>query len=151
MQMIGRGMRGPQAKGTETVNIVDFHDNWNVFQKWLDPQWIIEEELDEEPESASVRKKLEYETYDWQACRALYRSMRVEAAALDCTVVVPSGWYTLVDEEGELVRMLVFEDQLSGLKAKSTGRTILRSVHRMHWNDIFPVLVIRRMRESLRS
>ena len=26
MQMIGRGMRGPKAdRGTETVNIVDFH------------------------------------------------------------------------------------------------------------------------------
>ncbi len=117
MQMIGRGMRGPQAKGTETVNIVDFHDNWNVFQKWLDPQWIIEEELAEETESAAVRKKLDHESYDWRACRALYRAMKADAAALDCTVAVPSGWYTLVDEEGELVRMLVFEDQLSGLKA----------------------------------
>ncbi|MBR4201651.1 MAG: hypothetical protein IKQ91_10365 [Oscillospiraceae bacterium] len=34
--------------------------NWNVFQKWLDPQWIIEEELAEETESAAVRKKLDH-------------------------------------------------------------------------------------------
>ena len=117
MQMIGRGMRGPSAKGTETVNIVDFHDTWNIFNRWLDPQWIIEEELDEETQSAASHKKREYELYDWKACRALYRAMRVESAALNCTVAIPSGWYTLVDEDGELVRMLVFEDQITGLKA----------------------------------
>ena len=37
MQMIGRGMRGVQAGGTEKVYIVDFHDMWTVFNKWLNP------------------------------------------------------------------------------------------------------------------
>ena len=117
MQMIGRGMRGPSAHGTETVNIVDFHDKWSVFNKWLDPQWMIEEELEDAEDKEYVYKKREYEFYEWKACKALYNEMRSEAAEMNCTVVAPSGWYTLVDEEGELVRMLVFEDQLSGLKA----------------------------------
>lgn len=42
--------------------------------------------------------------------------MRMRAAEFDSTVTAPSGWYTLIDENGELVRMLVFEDQISGLK-----------------------------------
>lgn len=41
MQMIGQGMRESKSeKGTETVNIVDFYDKWNVFQRWLNPEWV---------------------------------------------------------------------------------------------------------------
>lgn len=116
MQMIGRGMRGVSAKGTETVNIVDFHDKWTVFNKWLDPKWIIMDELDKsEPEIVQYKKRI-YESYDWKICLDLYNSMRMRAAEFDSTVTAPSGWYTLIDENGELVRMLVFEDQISGLK-----------------------------------
>lgn len=115
MQMIGRGMRGPEAKGTETVNIVDFHDQWDVFNKWLDPQWLIEEELEEPDEKVYEKKKREMVSYEWKACKALYRALRINAAESNCTVAVPAGWYTLIDEYGESTRMLVFEDQLAGL------------------------------------
>lgn len=115
MQMIGRGMRGPEAKGTETVNIVDFHDQWDVFNKWLDPQWLIEEELEDPDEKVYEKKKREMVSYEWKACKALYRALRINAAESNCTVAVPAGWYTLIDEYGESTRMLVFEDQLAGL------------------------------------
>lgn len=115
MQMIGRGMRGPEAKGTENVNIVDFHDQWDVFNKWLDPQWLIEEELEEPDEKVYEKKKREMVSYEWKACKALYRALRINAAESNCTVAVPAGWYTLIDEYGESTRMLVFEDQLVGL------------------------------------
>ena len=115
MQMIGRGMRGPEAKGTKTVNIVDFHDQWDVFNKWLDPQWVIEEELEEPDEKVYEKKKREMVSYEWKACKALYRALRINAAESNCTVAVPAGWYTLIDEYGESTRMLVFEDQLVGL------------------------------------
>ncbi|SEK22487.1 Protein of unknown function DUF45 [Ruminococcus sp. YRD2003] len=117
MQMIGRGMRGPIAKGTETVNIVDFHDQWEVFNKWLDPQWLIQEELEEPDEKIYEKKKREIVSYEWKVCKALYRALRINAAESNCTVTVPSGWYTLMDEYGELTRMLIFEDQVPGLKA----------------------------------
>lgn len=118
MQMIGRGMRGPKAdRGTETLNVVDFHDQWDVFNKWLDPQWIIQEELEETDEKQYEKKKREMISYDWKACKALYHEIRFKAAVSNCTVAVPSGWYTLIDEYGEISRMLVFEDQLAGLKA----------------------------------
>lgn len=115
MQMIGRGMRGPEAKGTKTVNIVDFHDQWDVFNKWLDPQWLIEEELEDPDEKVYEKKKREMVSYEWKACKALYRALRISAAESNCTVAVPAGWYTLIDEYGESTRMLVFEDQLAGL------------------------------------
>ena len=115
MQMIGRGMRGPEAKGTKTVNIVDFHDQWDVFNKWLDPQWLIEEELEEPDEKVYEKKKREMVSYEWKACKALYRALRINAAESNCTVAVPAGWYTLIDEYGESTRMLIFEDQLAGL------------------------------------
>ena len=117
MQMIGRGMRGPIAKGTETVNIVDFHDQWDVFDKWLDPQWLIAEELEEPDEKVYEKKKREMVSYEWKVCKALYRALKVKAAESNCTIIVPSGWYTLIDEYGELTRMLIFEDQVAGLKA----------------------------------
>ena len=54
MQMIGRGMRGKQAHGTETANIVDFHDQWSTYNKWLNPEWIVCDEISDEetPEMA---------------------------------------------------------------------------------------------------
>lgn len=38
MQMIGRGLRGPAARGTKVAYIVDFHDTWEKFTFWLDPK-----------------------------------------------------------------------------------------------------------------
>ena len=47
MQCIGRGMRGHKAdKGTENVNIIDFHGKWSVFKKWLNPEWLIADECE---------------------------------------------------------------------------------------------------------
>ena len=80
-------------------------------------------EREDAEDNEYVYKKREYELYEWKACKALYNEMRSEAAEMNCTVIAPSGWYTLVDEEGELVRMLVFEDQLSGLKAMMSEKT----------------------------
>jgi hypothetical protein len=35
--MIGRGLRGVKAGGTEKAYIVDFHDSWDKYNYWLDP------------------------------------------------------------------------------------------------------------------
>lgn len=123
MQMIGRGMRGIHAQGTEHVNIVDFHDKWETFNKWLNPEWLIYEEKEEEdkiPESA--RRKADLVEYEWSLCQEIYNSLRFKAVEIGCTLTLPVGWYTLVDEEGELHRMIVFEDQLAGIKAMMKDR-----------------------------
>lgn len=117
MQMIGRGMRGPSANGTETVNIVDFHDKWTVFNRWLDPEWVIADEYyDEENQEAAEYRRQSYEKYEWKLCLELYNSIKLKTQEYECSMTVPSGWYTLIDENGEIVRMLVFEDQITGLK-----------------------------------
>ena len=118
MQMIGRGMRGKQAHGTESVNIVDFHDQWDTFNKWLNPEWIISDEKsgEEIPEIREYRKSL-YEEYDWKLCKEAYDSIRGKAVACGKTVTIPVAWYTLIDEEGQLHRMLIFEDQMQGILA----------------------------------
>ena len=113
MQMIGRGMRGSFAGGTEKVNIVDFNDKWEVFNKWLNPEWIFEGEY-EEPE----RKYYEYEVkyYSWELCKKYYYSLSEQNRTYNTYTSVPSGWYTLIDENGDDYILLVFEDQLKGYK-----------------------------------
>lgn len=78
MQMIGRGMRGPKADyGTETVNIIDFHDKWDVFRKWLNPEWLISDELEDiaVPEKTE-HKRYTYREYEWRKCLEIYNSFQ---------------------------------------------------------------------------
>ena len=118
MQMIGRGMRGKFSGGTEKVNIVDFYDQWDTFNEWLNPEWIIIDEKAEEelPELRGYKKRL-YEEYEWKDCKEVYTSLKSKVKPYGKTVSLPVGWYTLIDEEGELHRMLIFEDQMRGLLA----------------------------------
>ncbi len=117
MQMIGRGMRGPHAdKGTEMVHIVDFHDKWETFNKWLNPAWMIGD-YDSEPLAEEEPRKKEYEYYEWDLCQEVYNSCVYEAKKYGKTVSVPVAWYALFDEEGIEYRMLLFEDQMKGILA----------------------------------
>lgn len=116
MQMIGRGMRGTRAGGTESVTIVDFHDQWSVFNKWLDPEFAVKCELtpgsgDKEQEY----KKNTYVEYDWRICQQVYKSFKAQMSKYDVVLSVPVAWYTLVDHDGELRRMLIFENQMEGI------------------------------------
>ncbi len=116
MQCIGRGMRGPKAdNGTETVNIIDFHDKWSVFKKWLNPEWLIDEEREEEdiPE-IKEHKRYTYREYEWKMCQEIYNSVIVKSQILHEEVMVPVGWYSLCDDEGIDICMLVFESHLEG-------------------------------------
>ena len=118
MQMIGRGMRGPKAdKGTETVNIVDFHDKWTVFQRWLNPEWVIDKEAEPITNSTEVPTHTQrvYREIEWRICCGIYNSMRAEYEKAGQQVMLPVGWYSLCDEDGEDVCMLFFENQVHGL------------------------------------
>ena len=112
MQMIGRGMWGIHAGGTEKVTIVDFNDQWAVFNKWLDPELLIAEEIEpkriEKPEYQ--KRQIVYD--DWRICRQVYKAFQLKMGEYDTAVSVPVAWYTLVDEEGELRYMLQFENQI---------------------------------------
>ena len=117
MQMIGRGMRGIHAGGIEKVTIVDFNDQWAVFNKWLDPELLIAEEIEpkriEKPEYQ--KRQIVYD--DWRICRQVYKAFQLKMGEYDTAVSVPVAWYTLVDEEGELRYMLLFENQIEGIAA----------------------------------
>jgi len=55
-QMIGRGLRGQSAGGTETVNIVPFIDNWHNLISWVNPKQLIESESDFIEETKAIKK-----------------------------------------------------------------------------------------------
>lgn len=125
MQMIGRGMRGVKAQGTQTVNIVDFHDQWDTFNRWLDPEWLISNEIDSSvKESKKKRHISQYEEIEWSLCKDIYESIRFKMQKIDSQLSLPVGWYSLIDEEGELHRMLVFENQVQGLIKMTKDQSI---------------------------
>jgi superfamily II DNA or RNA helicase len=124
MQMIGRGMRGVSAGGTETVNIVDFHDKWEIFNKWLNPEWIINEEIVETETEKPVRKKVFLKEYEWAMCRDIYQSIVFQHLEAKQSVMLPVGWYSLIDKDGETVRMLIFENQLAGIKQMMEEKSV---------------------------
>lgn len=116
MQMIGRGMRGISAGGTDTVNIVDFHDKWDIFNKWLNPEWIISKEIEDvEPEQRDP-KKVFIRKYEWELCKEIYQSIVFQNIESNRRVMLPAGWFSLITKDGETTTMLVFENQLSGIK-----------------------------------
>ena len=115
IQMIGRGMRGVAAKGTEICNIVDFHDKWEIFNKWLNPKWIIDAEIDDDQKTGKKKyHKRNYILYDWKLCLSAYKALVKTEFKYASNVAIPSAWYALYDEEGEPYNLIIFEDQLSG-------------------------------------
>lgn len=115
MQMIGRGMRGPKAQGgTKTVNIVDFHDRWEVFNKWLNPEWLISEENEDiEPVKPEYPRRT-YIRIEWSDIQEIYHLMAAKAKSAGGFLSVPYGWYSVYDKEGIDTKIIVFEDQLKG-------------------------------------
>lgn len=116
MQCIGRGMRGPKAdNGTETVNIIDFHDKWAVFKKWLNPEWLINGERGGGNLSEiNKHRRYTHHEYEWKMCQEIYNSVIAKSQILHEEVMVPAGWYSVCDDEGVDVCVLVFESQLEG-------------------------------------
>jgi len=108
MQMIGRGMRGKSAGGTEKVNIVDFNDKWDTFNKWLNPKWLIENECAEfeDKDSKSSKPNL----IPIGMVRDIYNAMTFSGDFADSVASIPYGWFNLLDN-GEDYRLIVFENQ----------------------------------------
>ena len=131
MQMIGRGMRGTKAGGTERVNIVDFHDNWDVFQHWLNAKDLISEEIDSDNSTAPTRTEAtvvqqKLEAFSWQLCKQAYGAFCEQyPAEIRKGLTLPVGWYSLIDEDGEDYTLLVFQDQIKGYKRLRMDKGIL--------------------------
>lgn len=132
MQMIGRGLRGLDAGGTKVVYIVDFHDTWDKFNFWLDPkQLIIDEfgevqvidnsgevhEIADESEATRIDKtdtNPEEEYSIWDLYLKMYNAMKMNITGISHNEIFPQGWYTVVNNEGEDVKVLVYDNQAVG-------------------------------------
>ena len=138
MQMIGRGLRGPRANGTEVAYIVDFHDTWEKYAFWLDPGKLIIDNIDptdgsakkgepEKPDLTSVEKETDIDTNAkefeeilsrepsitlFDIYYRLYQSMKAVWKSETESAIIPVGWYSVVDNKGEELKVLVYEDQL---------------------------------------
>ena len=113
MQMIGRGLRGKAACGTETLNVVDFHDTWEKFKFWLDPKFIIDG-LTGDNESTSSSGEMV--AIPWEVTMDIYSRMIANVTSKSNSPIVPNGWYSVTDDEGEDYRIIVFDNQLEAYK-----------------------------------
>lgn len=139
MQMIGRGLRGPAAGGTKDAFIIDFHDTWDKFSFWLDPQQLdIFDNPDEVEEIDLIEDKSDGSTQDklvisvekniseifgakpdytlWDVYLKLYNTMKANLLSKEYQSRLPIGWYSVLDVDGQDVKVLVYENQLIGFK-----------------------------------
>jgi len=116
-QMIGRALRGPAAKGTETAYLVSIADDWEELTDWLDPRSLFP--ATEIPEiSATPSGHYESVEIPWDIYLEIARMVQQSefGGSID---LVPAGWYDLTDFEGELNQrplrqVLVFDHQIEG-------------------------------------
>lgn len=124
MQMIGRGLRGPAVGGTKEVNIIDFHDTWDKFVFWLDPEQLVIESIGDKTPSTEVKNnndnegviEIKSQYTPWDIYIKLYNSMKANVISKEFDEVLPVGWYAVLNENGEDVNVLVYEDTLDGFK-----------------------------------
>ena len=113
MQMVGRGMRGSGCGGTDTVNIVDFCDKWSSITSWLNPKMFFGTEEPDDEEITYGSKQIELIPMD--AIRDIVKGITYKGEFEELrNSTLPVGWYDVIDEYGNDVKVLVFENQLSG-------------------------------------
>ena len=133
MQMIGRGLRGIKAGGTEKAYIVSFHDTWERFSNWLEPGRldIFEDTIDTdsiteisedtvlevEPaakaddEEITVSEPMEDNLLVREIYMKLYESVKIGLKSSTVDFSFPVGWYSLIDIDGNEKSLLVYENQ----------------------------------------
>ena len=148
MQMIGRGLRGEKAGGTKDAYIVAFHDTWNTFAHWMDPgqleifEDVVEVEEHEEEVLPEIEPKVE-EAEESQVIAIdedtegllnikelymkIYGSVRASLVAQDGFFTFPAGWYSIVNDEGDAIRLLVYDSQIESFKDISRNVSNIRN------------------------
>lgn len=160
LQMIGRGLRGPKAKGTDVAYIVSFHDNWETFAYWLDPKSL---DIFEDYESVEIEEKdeilpevapnelmaefLEGFSTDKNSQSAeeeiadieeelvskrdiylkLYHLMKVNLLSEEKQSATAVGWYSVIDENGDDIKLLVFDSQIDCYNSINNNISLLRN------------------------
>lgn len=118
IQMIGRGLRGVRAGGTDKAIIVDFCDKWEIFNKWLNPEWIISnEKIDVSDVESETTLGKTLVTIPWNVIDDIYESISFDGdAEIMRQVGLPFGWYKLIDCNEEDYTMLMWREQLTSYK-----------------------------------
>jgi len=115
MQMVGRGMRGPDSGGTDKVNIVDFCDKWYSIARWLNPAFLLGEEMEISNPGETEYKRVEL--IPMAMIRDIVKGISYQGVGMTYKYAsLPVGWYDVNDEEGNDAKILVFEDQRTGYK-----------------------------------
>lgn len=141
-QMIGRGMRGPSARGakgagTETVRIVSFDDHWERFADWLDPIEFVNGAIAENPKEQAYEPTTRSDV-PWELFLEIARLRRMDEA-FDNPTVRATGWYDLRSiEEGSASsrHVVVFDHQEESLSrfihdrlADASKAAALKAIH----------------------
>jgi len=121
MQMVGRGLRGVGAGGTEYAYIVDFRDRWNRFSFWVsptaldfDPEIETARTADGEAQRQELRLPSQSEGFgSWEVLARIHSALRNGAKG----DAFPCGWYAVLDEDGQDRKVLVYDDQRPGYEA----------------------------------
>lgn len=118
MQMVGRGMRGVNSRGTATVNIVDFCDKWSDITRWFNPKFLFDiSDTTLDPIEKNTYEPTEYTFYPWDLIRAVMRGITYKGAHIvKSDSVLPRGWFNIVDESGNEEQILIFDNQINGYK-----------------------------------
>lgn len=107
MQMIGRGMRGKNYGGTETVNIVDFCDKWDNFTQWLNPRFVFG---DNTPYTEITYSSKKTELFPWKMFKDIIDGITYTySKSPEFICSLPVGWYKACGTS-----VIVFENQLTG-------------------------------------
>ena len=106
-QMIGRGLRGIRAGGTEKVYIVSFEDHWthlgNLMMNPLDKVDDIFPEKEKQTISENKLVKKLTATIPWQVINDIFKAFNRKTELLtDVFEAIPVGWYSIELEEDEI-------------------------------------------------
>jgi ATP-dependent helicase IRC3 len=100
-QMIGRGLRGPEANGSEVAYIVSFIDNWDNFVDWVSPKELINDEAIITYNPIEYQKRqLELisikliEQFTLMVDNKIDPALSTKIKALDFKQRYPIGWYS---------------------------------------------------------
>ncbi len=125
-QMVGRALRGPEARGTEEAYLVAFEDQWSHYRDWEHPFELVPDIADAaEPEPSPTTQLTDavMEHLPWDLIRSVAASMRripLDHRA-DAFEAIPHGWYVLerVEEGDESYRhtIPVYEHQAPSWEA----------------------------------
>lgn len=140
MQMVGRGMRGTGCGGTETVHVVDFCDKWYSIARWMNPQFILGEQMGDFPEI--YRKTVNGSLIPMEMIRDIakgitYQTRNSGKLNINRNICLPVGWYDINDEDGNDIKILVYENQLTGYEEFKTNFEFFMKNDRLGAKEVY--------------